>query len=141
MASRRLEKEQKRETWHRNGKDQVSAPLIIDPTAGELTANLKKACVKFEAASGICVSVRLRAGRSVKKDVKAEPYRKKECERDNCFCCSTGNPGFCERNSVGYRIWCSSCLLTGSSAIYEGESGRNTFTRGLEPEESQKQGS
>ena len=35
-AARRLEKERKATTWHQTSADRVSAPLIIDPTAGDL---------------------------------------------------------------------------------------------------------
>ena len=38
----------------------------------------------------------------------------------------------CERNSVGYRITCESCLGAGQWVHYEGETGRNAYSRGLE---------
>ena len=41
MKTRRLEKESKREAWHKSENGQASAPLILDPTAGRLTAELK----------------------------------------------------------------------------------------------------
>ena len=132
QASRGLEKELKRGNWHKVRKDQVSAPLIIDPTPGELTSKLKEACVKFKAATGIHVTVRERAGRSVRKDGQPEPFRQKGCGRENCLCCSSGNPGECETNSVGYRITCDTCLVSGKAVVYEGESGRNAYSRGLE---------
>ena len=49
-----------------------------------------------------------------------------------CFCCSSGNPRGCEQNSVGYRMLCETCLLAGTPALYEGETGRNAYARGLE---------
>ena len=48
------------------------------------------------------------------------------------MCCSTGNPGGCETNSVGYKLACQGCLMAGRSAEYDGEAARNCFTRGLE---------
>ena len=46
--------------------------------------------------------------------------------------CAQGKPGGCERNSVGYRITCASCQEAGKAAVYQGESGRNAYSRGLE---------
>ena len=67
----------------------------MDSSPGELTDKLKEACMKFEAVSGIHLTVRPKAGRTIRKDAK-EPFRNKECGRTNCFCCSSGNPGGCE---------------------------------------------
>ena len=69
---------------------------------------------------------------SVRSDAKAEPLRLKGCGRKDCLCCSKGKPGMCETNSVGYRISCDSCRGAGKFAHYEGETGRNAYTRGLE---------
>ena len=33
---------------------------------------------------------------------------------------------------MGYRITCASCHEAGKAAVYEGESGRNAYSRGLE---------
>ena len=48
------------------------------------------------------------------------------------MCCSSGNEGGCETNSVGDGIVCQGCLLAGKQSEYEGESARNAFSRGLE---------
>ena len=131
-SARRLEKERKGTKWHKASADRVSAPLIIDPTAGELTGKMKAACRDFGVSMGMDVRVIERAGRSVKSDAKSEPLRSKNCGRDSCMCCSTGNPGGCETNSVGYKLACQGCLMAGRSAEYDGEAARNCFTRGLE---------
>ena len=78
------------------------------------------------------VAVKERSGRKMKADCKPEPLRKLDCERDDCLSCRSGNPGRCEQNSAGYRISCDACLLAGSEALYDGETGRNSYTRGLE---------
>lgn len=131
-AARRLEKERKSTNWHKSSEDKISAPLIIDPTAGELTEKLRAACKKFGDSQGLEVSVRLRAGRSVASDCKPEPLRKPECGREKCLCCSSGNPGGCEINSVGYKIWCGGCQRAGVEVKYDGETGRNAHSRGLD---------
>ena len=58
-------------------------------------------------------------------------YRKKINYKLNESSC-LGHPGGCERNSVGYRITCQACQGAGSWTQYEGESGRNAYSRGLE---------
>ena len=135
-SARRLEKERKGTTWHKSNPERVSAPLIIDPTAGALTEKMKAVCKDFGATMGMDVKVVERAGKAVKSDAKSEPLRNKSCGRDNCMCCSSGNEGGCETNSIAYKIECQGCLAAGKSAEYEGESARNGFSRGLEHQDS-----
>ena len=134
QMARRLEKELKPANWHKSKSDTegISAPLIIDPTNGNLTKRLKETCANFKAASGINISVRERAGISLRSDAKSEPLRRKGCNRIDCLVCSGGKAGMCETNSVGYRITCESCLGAGQFVHYEGETGRNAYSRGLE---------
>ena len=117
---------------HKTSDNRISSPLIIDPTVGKLTEKLKTACQKFGISVGMDVTVRIRAGNTVKSDAKSEPLRRPECGREKCMCCSTGNPGNCEKNYVGYRITCETCQRAGIIVEYEGESGRNAYSRGLE---------
>lgn len=63
------------------------------------------------------------------------PLRKKGRDRLDCIVCASGKPGMCEKNSVGYRITCESCLGDGQWVHYEGETGRNAYSRGLEHSE------
>ena len=137
-SARRLAKKNKSTSWHKSSKDKISAPLIIDPTSGGLTEKLKAACQKFGDSLGLDVSVRVRAGRSVRNDAKSEPLRKLEWGREDCLCCSTGNPGGCENNSVGYMIECCGCQEAGVVVQYSGETGRNSYSRGLEHQDSLK---
>ena len=57
-AKERLrEKERKATSWHQNQRNQISAPLIVDPTAGNMTKELKEVCRRFEAVTGMRVAV------------------------------------------------------------------------------------
>ena len=67
----------------------------------------------------------------MKHVAKAEPLRSKGCGRAECFPCSTGW-GKCEKNGAGSRIVCLTCQEAGKCTVYEGETGRNGFTRGSE---------
>ena len=100
-----LEKEKKATTWHKTSVDRVLAPLTIDPSAGELTEKIKAACKELRISMGMDVKVIEKAGNSGRRDAKSEPLRNKNCGRVACMCCSLGNEGGCETNSVGYRIY------------------------------------
>ena len=121
----------KRTTWHQNKPNQVSAPLILDPTAGEMSKDMKAVCRSFESVTGWRVPVVERAGLAMRSIAKAEPLKEKGCRRADCFPCTTGG-GNCERNGAGYKISCSTCLRAGRKSEYEGETGANGFTRGSE---------
>ena len=128
---RRREKELKRTSWHQTKTNQVSAPLILDPTAGEMTKEMKATCKGFEKVTGWRVPVEERAGLSMRSMAKAKPLKKKGCQWADCFPCSTGG-GNCERNGSGYRISCERCRRDGKRTEYEGETGANGFSRGRE---------
>ena len=113
-------KETKRESWYKKDGDQISAPLILSPKAGSLTAEMKAVCEKYKISTNIDVSIRTRAGQPLKLDPKSEPFRRTGCRRADCLVCNSGKPGQCERNSSGYRIMCEPCQENGKKAIYEG---------------------
>ena len=140
LCSRRLDKESRRESWYKtdSSSTSITAPLIISPTAGDFTAKVRAVCSKYSKSTNIKVATRLRAGNPLKRDPKPEPFRRAGCLRDTCLVCSKGEPGNCEQNSSGYRIKCIPCQTVGMKAIYEGETGRNPFTRGLEHQEDLK---
>ena len=75
--ARRLEKESRRESWHQAGSSQITAPLILDPTAGDLTRKLKAVCEIFEKSSGLRVTLREGAG--------DPPFFCSMCERKRFF--------------------------------------------------------
>ena len=136
LKARRLEKETKRESWYKVEGDKISAPLIISPTAGSLTSEIKAVCDRYTKSTNIKVATRTRAGQPLRGDPKSEPFRRIGCRRESCLVCSSGKPGQCERNGSGYRIICTPCLDSGKKAIYEGETGRNCYSRGLEHQDN-----
>ena len=103
--------------WHKSQRNQISAPLIIDPTAENMTQGVKEVCRKFEAVTGMRVAVQERAGDSVKHVAKPEHLRRKSCGRAECFPCTTGG-GECEKNGAGYKIVGFTCLRVGKCTEY-----------------------
>ena len=100
---RKLTKLVKKTSWHKR-KDEISAPLILDPVEGDMIELLKAECQKFESLHGLRVPIIQRAGKSVRTDAKSEPLRVLGCERENCFPCrKPGNHDKktdCEKNSI-----------------------------------------
>ena len=118
-----MERKRKGQEWHKSKEGQVSAPLIVDPTAGSLTAELKEVCRKFEEVTGMRVPVRERAGNALKHLAKSEPLKEKGCKREDCFPCATGG-GKCDKNGSGYSERCDTCRRAGRDTRYEGEQGK-----------------
>ena len=88
---RKREKEKKLTNWHQNQKGQASATLILGPTAGNMTKEIKDVCKKTEQFTGMRVAVKERSGDAIKHVAKAEPLKNKGCKNpEECFCCSTG---------------------------------------------------
>ena len=77
------------------------------------------------------IVVKERAGLKKKRDSKAQPLKSISFGRETCFPC-TLRGGNCEKNSSVSRVTCLTCQRAGVSAIYEGETCRDGFTRGLE---------
>ena len=132
---RRLEKEAKVGNWHQAHRNQVSAPLILDPVAGVMVGEMKEVCKRFESLTGMRVVVQTRAGKANKQLAKSEPLRSKKCGREECLVCATRG-GSCEKNGAGYQIRCETCLRSGRTSTYDGETGRNCFCRGKEHQDA-----
>ena len=63
---------------------------------------------------------------------KPDPLSPKNCGREDCFSCTSGGGGDCSKSCSAYRIECEECPKSNLTAAYEGETGRNGYTRGLE---------
>ena len=129
---RREQKERGRKECFKGGTKGASAPLFVFPTRTKLTEDLKKVCAEHEQVFRMKVSVRERAGEPVARDAKAEPLRRTGCGREDCFICKNEKGGNCEKNGVGYEIICKDCEEDNLRALYQGETGRNGYSRGKE---------
>jgi hypothetical protein len=126
----------KAKEWHKAGREEgilAGAPLIVCPRAGgEVARKMKSVCKKFKEEHKIEVKVYERGGSKVGSIAKVDPLKPDTCGRDDCFPCTSGGGGDCSKSSVGYRLECQKCPETNLSAKYDGESGGNGYTRGLE---------
>ena len=127
---RQKKKYSKKKNWFRKGGFDV--PLFVPHTpGGELARRMRlkeaqnnqgrKIRFKIVEKSGITLEQKLR---------RSNPWAKENCGRPKCFSCSSGGGGNCWRESVTYILWCDECGI--EVAAYYGESGRNSYSRGVE---------
>ena len=127
---RQKKKYSKKKNWFRKGGFDV--PLFVPHTpGGELARRMRlkeaqnnqgrKIRLKIIEKSGITLEQKLR---------RSNPWAKENCGRPKCFSCSSGGGGNCWRESVTYILWCDECGI--EVAAYYGESGRNSYSRGVE---------
>ena len=130
-----LPKQGKDKSWAKKNAKQyelAQAPLIICTSAGNLTEDIKKVCNKFGASQNIYAPVFLRGGKRISTVVKSEPFSSRDCGRTNCFTCTSGGGGYFERSGASYEIECLECSTACLVVEYQGETGQNGYSRGLE---------
>ena len=63
---------------------------------------------------------------------KSDPLSPSTCGRKDCFPCTSGGGGDCSKSCAAYRLECEECLKKDLTAVYQGETGKNCDSRGLE---------
>ena len=133
---RRLEKQKKLRLWHKSGSEKgvkAGAPLIICPTAGgSISKKMKSVCKMFKLEHSIDVKVYERGGLKIGNIAKSDPLSPSTCGKEDCFPCTSGGGGDCRKSCSAYRLECEECEQNNLKAVYEGETGRNCYSRGLE---------
>jgi hypothetical protein len=121
---RRKEKEQKKKNWYRNGG--FDSVLFIPKTPDE---KLKKMHENEIQKSGMRIKVVERTGETLKSQLQmSNPFKQRQCERTECFLCTTSNIGNCNTEGITYNIECQN--PTCKRYVYRGESANNGYTRG-----------
>ena len=120
------QKEEKRKSWYKQGG--FDSVLFVPSTPG---GKLKRMYHHAIRNSGFRIKLVERTGRTLKSELqRSNPFRKDNCERNDCFVCTTTGKGNCEAESVTYALKCKgeSCLRK----MYKGETASNGYTRGVE---------
>ena len=132
------DKESKNSTaWFKKSDIPYKSVPFVPATPGSVLANAirdvekqnrqgRKSRVKIVEQSGSTVRNIL---------AKNYPWEFSECSDPECFPCSSGGTSkkiSCRRPGVGYKIYCNICKDAGALATYQGESGRNLYSRGKE---------
>ena len=122
---RRKEKEQKRKDWYRTGGFDTVLFTAMTPNG-----KLKKMYENEIRRSGLRIKVVERSGRTLKSQLQtSNPFKQRQCGREDCFICTTSNVGNCYTEGVTYSIDCQSTDACRKNA-YKGETGSNGYTRG-----------
>ena len=125
-TERIIEKEEKKKTWYKQGGFDT---VLFIPTTPD--GQLKKMYENVIRRSGIRMKVVERTGRTLKSQLQtSNPFREENCDREDCFVCTTFGRGNCNTESITYRIDCSGGDC--EKDIYKGETACNAYTRGKE---------
>ena len=122
-AKREEKKQEKRANWYRRGGYQ--SVLFVPATPGSV---LKKKCETEIRNSMFKLRVVEKTGRSLKDILqRSDPFRNKECQREDCPVCYNSGKGRCDQSWVTYEICCKSC-----GDKYIGQTSKNMYARGRE---------
>ena len=122
---KRKETENKKRNWYRKGNYES---VIFIPTTPR--SELKKLLEEEIQETELRIKVVEKPGIKVKKILqKNDPFKRKECNLQECFICSTSRKGNCRRTGVTYKITCKGNC---NGFVYNGETHANGFTRGEE---------
>ena len=127
QKQREKEKEKKSKNWLNTTK--YNSVIFVPATP---RSELQKQMQRKIDTTDIKIKVIERTGMALKQKLqKSDPFREKKCKRLDCFLCTTGGKGNCDRANIKYSI---DCLGDGEtcSAIYHGETSENAYTRGKE---------
>ena len=122
---RKKKKQKQRKEWHK--KDGNEAVLFIPATPGSQLTKLARNKIE---QSKLRVKVVEKPGKKVKELLqKNDPIADKMCHNKDCFVCSTTKKGGCRSSSVTYKL---NCIKEGCSFSYNGQTGKNGYSRGDE---------
>ena len=93
---------------------------------------MKSVCKMFKLEHSIDVKVYERGGLKIGNIAKSDPLSPSTCGKEDCFPCTSGGGGDCRRSCAAYRLECEECEKNNLKAVYEGETGRTCYSRGLE---------
>ena len=124
---RRKEKNDKKTNWYEKGG--YEAAIFVPATPKSHMAKIYREKIK---GSGLKIKVVERSGRKIKSLLQVnDPLSDKRCSKeDHCFVCESGiSEGVCRSSGVDYDIQCQDRLC---KHMYNGQSGKNGYSRGLE---------
>ena len=123
-VEREKEKLEKKRSWYRNGG--FDSVLFVPSTP---KGRLRKAYQTEILQSGLRIKVVEKSGATLKSRLQvSNPFKSRQCNRNDCYVCTSGGTGDCGSEGVTYEIKCESDC--GDKNIYKGESADNGYTRG-----------
>ena len=125
---RRREKIRKSKNWYKKGGEE--SVLFVTATPGsELKNKLQKEIKK----SKFKIKVVEKSGNKIIRLLqKNNPFKKEKCGKEDCMICAGNGKGSCRETDITYKIEClgSTEQEEKCRGVYNGETGRNGYTRG-----------
>ena len=122
---RRSEVRKKKKTWFRKGGQETVLFVQATPNSA-LTKKVKDVI----AYTDMKIQVIEKSGTKVKRILqKNDPFKKKKCDDEKCFVCSTTEKGNCRKPGITYKIRCKGDC---GNYMYYGETHKNAYVRGRE---------
>ena len=119
----RAKRNKQRREWFRKGG--YESVMFVPATPHSM---LRKMVEEEVASSTLKIKVVERTGVKVKNLLQRNnPYKKKTCDDNGCFVCSTTRNGSCRKSGITYKI---SCKGDCDGDCYHGETHANGYTRG-----------
>ena len=132
-AARKRAKLNNRDWWKRT-RAGVESPISVIKVHWTPESKLLKKYQEVCRKNGVKIKFVEQSGHSLQNLLeKGNPFGDGNCEREDCFPCqSCGGRGKCEKAGAGYVIVCCNPECREQGVSYQGETGRNSFSRGLE---------
>ena len=129
----RRKRKNKFNLWKKpDGSGRVPVTIIKVPYTHK--SGLKREMERITKESGITAKFIETSGYSLQNVLeKSDPFRGPDCGRlQKCFPCQSGGKGDCEGRGGAYSITCEEPECKFKKVRYDGETGKNCFSRGLD---------
>ena len=138
-VERRKAKFERKKSWASTGG--YTSVIIVPATPGGTLAKQMRAVCDRGATKNIKIRIVERGGKTLLRQLqRSNPTAPPKCFRSDCAACEQEDTFLrCHKDSVTYRY---TCLQPSCDAAYQGETGRNFYTRGKDHQdlyESEKQ--
>ena len=122
---RRKENKERKKNWFRRGN--YESVMFVPATPD---SELKRRIQDEIDVTNVKVKVIERMGTKIKRMLqKNNPFKRRQCNDDLCFVCSTTKRGRCRTTGVTYAVDCKGDC---GENVYFGETHANGYTRGME---------
>jgi hypothetical protein len=132
-AARKKAKKQNNWNWWKKPDKKRGKPISIMKVPFTYDSKLKKLFEKKTSEHNIFIKFIETSGHSLQNLLEQpNPFKEPTCGRENCFPCKQRHGGKCEKRGAGYVITCEEGDCKEKVVEYNGESGKNGFSRGVE---------
>ena len=130
---RQKKKKNDRYSWWRKQSRSGDVPITFMKVPYTHNSGLKKTMERITRENGLSVKFVETSGYSLQNILeKSDPFKGPTCGRDDCFPGRSGTCGNCEGRGGAYCVTCEEPGCKERGVRYDGESGKNCYSRGLD---------